>query len=49
MTYITISDSDYVSEKIEKEMCPVCGEHLVKQGGCTKCSNLECYFEKCAI
>lgn len=49
VTYITISDSDYVSEKIEKEMCPVCGEHLVKQGGCTKCSNLECYFEKCAI
>lgn len=49
VTYITIDETNYVSEKIEKEMCPVCGEHLVKQGGCTKCSNNECYYEKCAI
>jgi ribonucleoside-diphosphate reductase alpha chain len=49
ITYITVDDTDYVAEKIEREMCPVCGEHLVKQGGCTKCSSPECYYEKCAI
>lgn len=46
---ITISDSSFSSEKIEKEMCPICGAHLEKRQGCTKCSNPECYFEKCAI
>lgn len=49
VTTITIQDSSYDSEKIEKEMCPVCGEHLVKQQGCTKCSNPDCVYEKCAI
>lgn len=49
VTYISISDSDYKSEKIEMEKCPMCGEHLVKQGGCTHCSNPECIYEKCAV
>lgn len=35
--------------KEELEKCPVCGSHLVKRGGCTKCSNEECWYEKCSI
>jgi ribonucleoside-diphosphate reductase alpha chain len=49
VTHISIGDINYTAEKIEKEMCPICGEHLVKQQGCTKCSNPECVYEKCAI
>ena len=49
ITNIQIEQSGYKSEKIEKEMCPVCGEHLVKKQGCTKCSNPDCVFEKCSI
>ncbi len=49
VTTITISDSAYSAEKIEKEACPICGSHLEKRGGCTQCSNPECVFEKCAI
>lgn len=49
VTHISIGDINYTTEKIEKEMCPICGEHLVKQQGCTKCSNPECVYEKCAI
>ena len=49
VNYIKIGDKEYQSEKIEHEKCPVCGEHLVKQSGCTKCSNNECYYEKCSI
>lgn len=49
VTFISVDDSDYVAEKIERELCPICGEHLVKQGGCTKCSDPECVYEKCSI
>jgi ribonucleoside-diphosphate reductase alpha chain len=35
--------------KINKEECPLCGAYLVKRGGCTQCSNNECYYEKCAV
>lgn len=46
---ITIEEESLQSEKIQTEMCPLCGEHLEKRQGCTKCSNPECYFEKCSI
>ena len=49
VTHIEISDTSFTSEKIDLEMCPMCGNHLVKQGGCTKCSNPDCTYEKCAI
>ncbi len=49
VNHIVITDSNYSSEVIELEKCPVCGEYLVKKQGCTQCSNPECYFEKCAI
>ena len=46
---ITINGAIVESEKIEKEMCPLCGSHLIKKQGCTQCSNPDCYFEKCSI
>lgn len=49
ITSIQISDNDYKVEKINLELCPMCGAPLVKQGGCTKCSNNECVYEKCAL
>lgn len=49
VTTITISESAYEQEKIIKEECPECGAHLEKRGGCTQCSNPDCYYEKCAI
>jgi ribonucleoside-diphosphate reductase alpha chain len=49
VTSIEIGDTKYTSEKTNLEACPVCGAHLVKRGGCTKCSSNECTFEKCSI
>jgi len=49
ITSIQIEESDYKAEKISLEMCPLCGSHLVKQSGCTKCSNNDCFYEKCAL
>ncbi len=49
MTTISINDSSYNAERIEKELCPLCGSHLIKKTGCTQCSNPECIYEKCAI
>lgn len=49
LTTIKIEDNTYSSNKVETEFCPICGSVLVKQGGCTKCSNNECFYEKCSI
>ena len=49
VNHIQIEKSEYKSEKIEHEACPDCGSHLIKRGGCTKCSNDKCYYEKCAL
>ncbi|MCF7932301.1 MAG: adenosylcobalamin-dependent ribonucleoside-diphosphate reductase [Acholeplasmataceae bacterium] len=49
VTHITVSQSGYTPEKIEKELCPLCGDVLVKRGGCIHCNNPECDYEKCAI
>ena len=38
-----------IKKEISLDMCPECGSVLVKQGGCTKCSNNECYYEKCSL
>ncbi|MFW6002687.1 MAG: hypothetical protein ACOCQD_05040, partial [archaeon] len=46
---LNISLENIDSHKIEKETCPLCGDVLVKQSGCTKCRNPECTYEKCAI
>ena len=46
---LKIEDSNYKVERVEREICPVCASPLVKQSGCTKCSNNECVYEKCAL
>ena len=50
--HITIGENgenQELKKEISLDMCPECGSVLVKQGGCTRCSNNECYYEKCAI
>lgn len=47
--HIQITDDKYKAQKFDVEKCPLCGSSLTKQGGCIKCSNLECIYEKCAI
>src|SRR5690554_4723042 len=46
---LVIDGANVKHDKIEKEMCPVCGGVLVKKQGCTQCNNPDCYYEKCAI
>jgi ribonucleoside-diphosphate reductase alpha chain len=46
---VQIQGGQVVDSKIERELCPLCGDVLVKQGGCTKCNNNECLYEKCSI
>jgi ribonucleoside-diphosphate reductase alpha chain len=38
-----------MTERKYMDVCPVCDAPLVKQGGCTKCSNHECFYELCAV
>jgi ribonucleoside-diphosphate reductase alpha chain len=49
VTHITVSQTGYIPEKIERELCPLCGDVLVKKQGCIHCNNQECDYEKCAI
>jgi ribonucleoside-diphosphate reductase alpha chain len=49
VTHVTINKTGYTPEKIAKELCPLCGDVLVKRQGCIQCNNPECDFEKCAI
>jgi ribonucleoside-diphosphate reductase alpha chain len=49
VTHISVSSSGHTPEKIEKELCPLCGDVLVKKQGCIHCNNPECDYEKCAI
>lgn len=49
ITTIKIEDDTFVNNKVLLEVCPECGSHLVKAEGCTKCSNNDCYYERCAI
>ena len=47
--HIQITDDKYKSEQVNLDKCPLCGRALVKQSGCTKCSDPECVYEKCAL
>jgi ribonucleoside-diphosphate reductase alpha chain len=38
-----------INERKYLDVCPICDAPLVKQGGCTKCSNHDCYYELCAV
>jgi ribonucleoside-diphosphate reductase alpha chain len=49
ITHVTINKTGYTPEKIAKELCPLCGDVLVKKQGCIQCNNNDCDFEKCAI
>ena len=49
ITHITVSSTGYTPEKIEKELCPLCGAVLIKKQGCIQCSDPSCVYEKCAI
>ncbi len=49
VTHISVSQSGTLPEKIEKELCPLCGNVLVKKQGCIQCSDPDCVYEKCAI
>ncbi len=49
VTNIAISSSGHTPEKIERELCPVCGDVLIKKQGCIQCNNNDCDYEKCAI
>jgi len=49
VTHISVTQSGTLPEKIDREICPLCGEVLVKKQGCIKCSDPDCVYEKCAI
>jgi len=49
VTHVTIENSEYKPEKMEKELCPVCHSVLIKKQGCIQCSNEMCDYEKCSI
>jgi ribonucleoside-diphosphate reductase alpha chain len=49
VTHISVSPTGYTPEKIEKELCPLCGGVLIKKQGCIQCSDPDCVYEKCAI
>lgn len=49
VTHISVSPTGYTPEKIERELCPLCGGVLIKKQGCIQCSDPSCVYEKCAI
>lgn len=48
-TNVIIDGQKYVPNKIERELCPLCGSVLIKKQGCTQCSSDLCDYEKCEI
>lgn len=49
ITTIKIEDDFLINNKVPLEVCPECGSALIKKEGCTKCSNNDCFYERCAI
>lgn len=49
VTHLEVHMGGINPEKIEKELCPVCGNVLIKKQGCIQCSNPDCVYEKCAV
>lgn len=49
VTHISVSPTGYTPEKIDKELCPLCGKVLIKKQGCIQCIDPDCVYEKCAI
>jgi len=48
-TNVVIDGQRYIPNKIERELCPLCGSVLIKKQGCTQCSSDLCDYEKCEI
>lgn len=36
-------------KKLKKDECPVCGKEMIKESGCSKCSDAECGFSVCTV
>ena len=49
ITNVVIEDQKYSPNKIERELCPLCGSVLIKKQGCIQCSSDLCDYEKCEI
>ncbi len=49
ITNIVIENQKYIPNKMDKELCPLCGSVLIKRQGCVQCSNDLCDYEKCAV
>jgi len=40
--------SRYITEELNGESCPECGEKLIMQDSCIKCVNPDCMYSKCS-
>lgn len=49
ITNVIIDGEKYTPNKIERELCPLCGSVLIKKQGCIQCSSDLCDYEKCEI
>lgn len=49
VTNVIIDGEKYTPNKIDRELCPLCGSVLIKKQGCTQCSSDLCDYEKCEI
>ncbi len=49
VTTVVIENSRYRPDKIDRELCPLCGSVLIKKQGCIQCSSDLCDYEKCGI
>ena len=49
ITNVVIENQKYIPDKMDRELCPLCGSVLVKRQGCIQCSSDLCDYEKCAV
>jgi len=49
VTNVTIENQRYKPDKMERELCPLCGSVLIKKQGCIQCINDLCDYEKCSV
>jgi ribonucleoside-diphosphate reductase alpha chain len=49
VTNVTIENQRYKPDKMERELCPLCGSVLIKKQGCIQCISDLCDYEKCSV
>ncbi|MBI9009693.1 MAG: adenosylcobalamin-dependent ribonucleoside-diphosphate reductase [Tenericutes bacterium] len=49
VTNVTIENQRYRPDKMERELCPMCGSVLIKKQGCIQCISDLCDYEKCSV